>query len=183
MEPRKFKPEFLKEPALFMKTSASADIPTRERPLDATFRLTLISRSKERDEDYTGDINEFDTGLCCQPPHGYHFEVVAEPSLYSSGYMTMTKVLDPQDQSPLTIQLYKFRDGEDLDLPIHGARLVLRKTEYPHLASATVTAVENPEMGYLPPPKRGQHSAYSSMPSGRSRSRGRQEERNSSHFI
>ena len=113
----------------YHKLSQRAVAPYQERQDDIGWDVTLISRTENRVEDEVGHVNYFSTGLQLEPPKGYYFEMFARSSLHKSGYMlaTGTSIIDPGYRGELLVPLFKFKDGDDLELPMRSIQLILKK--------------------------------------------------------
>lgn len=88
------------------------------------------ARDENRNDDLTGEMNVFCTGFAVLPPAGFHFEFAPHPDLWRSGYMMANNPIvyssaEPDDE--VKIVLYKFKDGDDLDLPHPVARMFIRE--------------------------------------------------------
>nr|QBK86603.1 MAG: trimeric dUTP diphosphatase [Marseillevirus LCMAC102] len=121
------------------KTHPSAEFPFKENPSNIGYGVTLISRTENRAEDDTSDVNNFHTGIAISPPIDYYIEVIAKPSLHKHGYILANGVLviEPDDKGELIIPLYKFKEAEDLELPFCGVQLMVRPAVHAHISSVT----------------------------------------------
>ncbi len=140
--------EFIDGKINVYKTHPSAEFPFKENPSNIGYDVTLISRTENRAEDDTGDVNNFHTGIAVSPPIGHYIEVIVKPSLYKHGYTLATGVLviDPDDKGELIIPLHKFKEAEDLELPFRAVQLIVRPAVYAHISS--VTSLAQPEEGW-----------------------------------
>ena len=122
----------LKSPIKMTKLHGNAQDLFKERPTNIGWSVTLIGRVDNRVEDVTGELNYFSTGIKVSPPEGYYLELVAKKELYKAGYMLPSgyTILDPDEEEELVVPLYKFKDGEDLEIPFSGVQLVVRQAEY-----------------------------------------------------
>jgi hypothetical protein len=132
-------PQYLKDHIKVRKLNPIAELPVKKRLTDVAYDVALIARTDNRAEDNIHDVNLFSTGLSLVPPPGYYIEVLSGHSLYRNGYMLATGVtiVDPENNSELIVPLYKFKDSVDLDLPVNAIQIVLKKSEYAHIASDT----------------------------------------------
>lgn len=114
------------------KIHPDAEIPFKEESeVHAAFDVIVVARCDNRAEDVYGDINTFSTGLVITPPPHYHMEVIGHPLLLKTGYMIPgTTIINRDNQEELVLSLYKFKEGDDLELPFKVAQLLLRTTEY-----------------------------------------------------
>ena len=90
--------------------------------------VTLKGRTENRPEDIFGEVNCFSTGIRLNPPEGYFLEISALPSLYKQGYYipSGTLAVGPNNRDELIIPLMKYRECEDLDLPIQAVRIMVK---------------------------------------------------------
>jgi hypothetical protein len=129
--------------AQLYKISGNAELPKLHESLnedgehDIGFYWDIFAndRPKKRNGipvngDLTGEMNTFLTGFSIIPPPGFHFEIVAHPELTMSGYAMFDHKTIYSSASPsqeITLNLYKFRDGDDLQLPHPIGRMFLRE--------------------------------------------------------
>ena len=105
-----------------IQNKGGARMPIPVDNLPSIHTLSLLSR-KGVDEDEVGKVTVFDIGLTIHAPKDLNLQIVATPSLISHGYMLPNGITFVQSKIPLTIQLYKFREGPDLELPYDGLYL------------------------------------------------------------
>ncbi len=118
--------EVLREGATFTRTDQFSKDPEKIHQNSAIWRLPLISRMGERQEDNFGKINSFSTGLILQAPKQHHFVIYAVPELARVGYMLPSPVLWEGDGvRELIVDLYKYTDCEDIILPYSGLLMTL----------------------------------------------------------
>jgi len=103
--------------------SARARMPQPHKQLANVFSVSLISR-KTVGDDEVGKITVFETQFSVEVPSDLTFQIIASPSLVSHGYMLSCGVAFVQSREPVTVQLYKFKDGPDLELPYEGLYLL-----------------------------------------------------------
>lgn len=125
----------LRDPLYFSKVRVGAQAPFKPEDCERCpfWNITLIGRDENRTEDVTGDNNTFTTGLSFNPPPGFHVEVFPDDSLVTMGYTLIPKIVSSQDRSELLLDLFKFKDADDLPLPFVGAKLIVRETAFVHL--------------------------------------------------
>lgn len=108
--------------------------------------ITLTSRVGDRAEDIINAPNEFSTGLKIRLDDGHTLDFVASPELMGSGYIvyggTYTVIHSDLDGDELIVPLMKISEGDDIELPTSGVRMILRKT------SDTLLVMD------VPPPKK-----------------------------
>ncbi len=132
-------------------TIAGVERPLREGD-SSGFQITVIKRTDNRVEDVTGDTNDFDTGLQLKLNPGTYVELVPNNNLHRSGYtMFGPIVLDSTTIGSIVIPLYKFREGDDIEVPVVVARAFL-KVERPDIwfyneNHRGVSIVENTPLG------------------------------------
>ena len=102
--------------------SGGARLPLNVTHLPNTQSLTLIKR-KGVEEDEVSKVTIFEVGLYFDIPSNIHLQIVASPSLVSHGYMLSSGIMTIPNKQSFTIQLYKFREGPDLELPYAGIYL------------------------------------------------------------
>ena len=131
----------MKERIFVHRLVGNAELPFKEHDDDIGWDLTLIGRQDNNTEDTTNEVNMYRTGLTVHPPKGYHVEIVARSSLHKSGYMLANSVgiIDPGYTGEIFVPLYKFREGEDLQLPTRAVQMILRKSNNAHIAESANT--------------------------------------------
>ena len=152
------------------KLSQRAENPYREHKNDIGWDVTLIARTDNRVEDETGHVNMFKTGLQLEPPQGFYFEMMARSSLHKAGYMlaTGTSIIDPGYRGELLVPLYKFRDGDDIELPMRAVQLVVKKAEkvLPYIVNAPLDGSSRGEGGFGSTGQRNNNSNQQQAPQG-----------------
>ncbi len=148
-------PTHIEDKILVQKVHPQAEFPTKERPCHVGWEVTLISRTENRAEDETGEINDFGTGIHVTPPEGYFLEMIASRSLHRHGYMLPGPVIiEPGARGELMVPLFKFRESDDISLPFGAVRLLTRPTVYAHISNIKGSQrTQNYQMGnsYTPP--------------------------------
>lgn len=117
------------DPCLFVKNDHAAVTPTKARPSDVGYDLTVIRKVK--------DLNSvtalYDTGIQVQPPHGYYTEIMPRSSISKSGYMLANSVgiVDASYTGNLMVALTRVdREAPQPTLPFKCAQLIFRRQEY-----------------------------------------------------
>ncbi len=142
-------PSHITEHIIVRKTNPHADFPAKENVNDVEWNITLVSRTDNRAEDETGEINYFNTGLHIKPPKGYFLELIASKALYRTGYMlTGPVIIEPDNKGELIVPLYKFRDSEDIELPFVAVSLLTRPAIYAHVSHTAVQATHQQNKSY-----------------------------------
>ena len=123
---------FIKEPMDVWCINPDAQMPAKANPSDVGYDIVITGRKDNRVEDRLNDLNPYHTGLAIVPPKGYHFEIIAHPSLGQQGYTlgNAITVVDPNARGELMINLFKFREGPDIEVPTRAAQLIVRETVY-----------------------------------------------------
>ncbi len=118
--------------ALVQLTHPHAQVPNKTNDQDIGFDLQLVERCDGRTEDLVGDVTMFNSGIVIKPPEGWYFEIHARSSLHKHGYMLANGVgiIDPEYRGNIFVPLLKFRDGDDIKVPIRAVQLVPRRAEY-----------------------------------------------------
>lgn len=178
--------EYIRGNISVQKINPSAELPYKEDPTHVAYELTLVGRTDGRNEDNTGDVNYFNTGLRLCPPRGYYLEFLPTPTLEKHGYMLpcSTKIVNPNDRGELTVGLYKFKEGDDIELPFRAIQLILRKAEYCRLSQVGGPDEEAPRVVETYDPRGGRRNgnfAMSVPASGRGRQAGRESKEDDSY--
>ena len=104
-------------------THGRARMPSKVRGLPHIYSLSLISR-KNVSEDEVGKVTVFEVGITFDLPRDLSFQIMANPALIAHGYLLPTGITFIRSKTPLVVQLYKFREGPDLELPYEGIYLI-----------------------------------------------------------
>ena len=107
------------------KTATDACIPSKARPTDSGYDLTII---KEWKRDST--VVFYDTCIKIKPPIGFYGEVFARSSLSKSGYILVNGVgiIDQTYNGTIIIGLMKIDQAKpDLKLPLKCAQIIFRR--------------------------------------------------------
>lgn len=108
--------------------------------------LTLIGRKDNRADDVLHDVNYFNTGLVFTLPQDTYILITANPALFSMGYMMPSPmIIDSSCSDEIMVPLYKFKDGEDLELPYDAVQFTFCKhyQNYLSLESTNPRGVDN----------------------------------------
>jgi len=111
-------------PILVQRLCAEAVIPTKSRPSDSGYDVTLIAERRRINE-----VILYGTGLIVQPPEGYYFDVVARSSIIKTGHMLANNVgiIDRAYRGELLVPLVKLdSDAPSLELPVRLVQLIPR---------------------------------------------------------
>ncbi len=135
-----------------------AEVPTKDEG-DVGWVITLVGRTENRAEDDFGEMNGFCTGLQLCPPEGHYLEVVALPSLYKHGYNLTSGVIviGPNNKDELVIPLMKFRESNDLELPIQAVQVIVKASVPVFMSKVknTQPIQENPYAQFMAPASGG----------------------------
>ena len=108
-------------------TKGGAQLPRKVPNFSQVQSLALLKR-KGVEEDEVGKVTTFELGISIHIPNHIFLQMIASPSLISHGYMIASGIILVPSRKPLTVQLYKFREGPDLELPYEGIYLVPHKS-------------------------------------------------------
>ena len=128
---------YIKDSIAVTKLNPKAEIPFKEGVNDPFYQLTVIDRCDNRAEDTYADVNSFTTGIKIQPPNmHYHIEISAHPDLHRAGYMMVNSPLCIQweNDQEIVLELYKYKQVDDLELPFKAAIMLVRQSEHAPLA-------------------------------------------------
>jgi hypothetical protein len=148
-------------PAQFHKIHPSAQ---ELEPFDVedeigfSWDVFVHSRDEGRNDDVTGDMNAFCTGFAVIPPSGFHFVIEPHPDLHRYGYTLLAPVRiysTASSEDEIKLNLYKFKDCDDLELPHAVGRMFLAMNT---TANVNINRVAKAPISQ-PSKKRGVHSA------------------------
>ena len=108
-------------------TKGGATLPKKIPNFPQVHSLALLKR-KGVEEDEVGKVTTFELGISISVPSHIFIQMIASPSLISHGYMIASGISLVVSGKPLTVQLFKFREGPDLELPYEGIYLVPHKS-------------------------------------------------------
>lgn len=146
-----------------------SELPSKQNDDNVEWNITIVGRTDNRVEDIISDVNSFHTGLIIDPPKGYHAEIIQHPRLHMTGYNLIgTPIILPGNTEELILNLYKFKETTDLDLPYTAACIILRESIYAGLIPQNVKKQQkehyeetpvfiSPKVSKLPNSKRGGH--------------------------
>jgi len=99
---------------------------------DTCYIITLTERTDARTEDSVGECQDFHTGIKFTSfPPGYHAELFAKSDLENQGYSMLShRIISSNDTDEIIISLFKFKEGDDLELPFPAVNILIRKTEF-----------------------------------------------------
>lgn len=105
-------------PIIVNTTTGEAQLPQKTPEYGEFYTISVISRSEGRQEDITAQYNSFETGLDFGPaPEGFRLTFTDHPQLRNAGYSLMGPVYHFDDGQPITFDLFKFNDQDQMDLP------------------------------------------------------------------
>ena len=144
-----------------------AEVPTKEEG-DVSWVITLVGRTENRAEDDFGEMNGFCTGLQLCPPEGYYLEVMALPALYKHGYNLAAGpiIIGPNNKDELVVPLMKFRETNDLELPIQAVQVIVKASVPAFVTKAKNTQQPEPQYGQFMPPASGGYISSNPMNAG-----------------
>jgi deoxyuridine 5'-triphosphate nucleotidohydrolase len=112
-------------PFHYVLTDPNGVAPSRARPSDSGFDLTLIAERKRY-----GNVVLYGTGVAVQPPNGFYFDMVPRSSIIKQGYMLANSVgiIDQAYTGEIMVPLIKVDpNAPDLVLPTKLVQLIPRK--------------------------------------------------------
>ena len=166
-----------KSTVVITKLTPNAEYPYKEGQ-SVIYDITAVSRTNNRAEDSSCDTNDFNTGIAFEIPRGYYLELSAHNSLYKHGYLFVgPTIIDQNATAELIITLYKFKEVDDIELPLIVARLVLKENVDMHFTGKQKKSAYqqddddddrkmdkqpyNPSFGNAKPPtKKGKNSSF-----------------------
>ena len=135
------------QPINIILNKVRSRLPSKVPSIPQIHSVSLIGR-KGVDEDEVGKITVFELGLSINIPKCLTLQMISTPTLISHGYMLANGISFVQSNTPLTVQLYKFREGPDLELPYEGIYLVpqrINSVRYNRVEISQPARVENHE--------------------------------------
>jgi len=148
---------FVKDAAKVCKIHAHAEMPRKAVSESVAHILSLNERPDNREDDTVGAINEYGVGLAITPPKGYYFQLFGMATLANHGYIFVGPNVIDATTGPFVIQLYKFRDGEDLELPFEAVMMVPQPFFPIHLIPDVPRRQYNQDDSYYEPPAQNQN--------------------------
>lgn len=118
------------------KVDDAAVFPTKARPSDVGYDLTIIKEVKK----LTNNVTLYDTGIKVQVGHGLYTEIVPRSSLSKSGYMLANSVgiIDPSYTGNIMVALAKINpNAPEIQLPFRCCQLIFRKQVYVNMNEVT----------------------------------------------
>lgn len=100
-----------------------AALPSKTRPSDAGYDLTLIELISQN-----GSYYKYDTFISVKPPFGWYFDLVPRSSLTKKGFILANSVgvIDATYRGHIQVVLAKINATEDLELPGKYVQLIPR---------------------------------------------------------
>lgn len=111
------------------KDVQDAIMPTKGRPSDVGYDLTIIKEAKK----WLNNTVLYDTGIKIAVDHGYYAEIVPRSSLSKSGYMLANSIgiIDNSYTGNLYIALTKVDESSPpIELPFRCCQLIFRRQVY-----------------------------------------------------
>ena len=111
---------------LIYRTEPSAIIPTKARPSDVGYDLSIIKEHKKLSE----NVSLYDTGIRIRVPYGMYAEVVPRSSLSKSGYMLANSVgiIDASYNGNIYVALAKIDpEAAPLAFPFRCCQIIMRR--------------------------------------------------------
>ena len=107
------------------KTDANAIFPSKAKPSDVGYDLTIIKEEKK----FLNNVTLYDTGIKIRVKHGLYAEIIPRSSLSKSGYMLVnsTGIIDPSYNGNLFVALVKIDpDAPNIVFPFKCCQLIFR---------------------------------------------------------
>lgn len=120
--------------------------PTKNRPSDAGFDLTLVKKIKERK-----GVHYYDTGIMVQPENGYYFELVGRSSISKTGWMLANNVgiIDPSYRGNIIVALVRsVPSAAEIQLPMRLVQLIPRPLILMQPKRGSLSITERGEKGF-----------------------------------
>lgn len=114
-------------PMIVKKSSPDAIVLENEAGYGEFLSVSIINRSEGRQEDIQNQWNRFETGLKVTVPHGFRLMFYDHPQTKAAGYSLLGPTPLFEDQSEVTIDLFKLTEQDQLDLPFTAALCRLEK--------------------------------------------------------
>lgn len=127
----------------YLLNDADAHAPSKSRPSDSGYDLTLINEKSRK-----GNVVFYDTGVAVKPPHGYYFDLVPRSSITKSGYILANGVgiIDQSYRGNIIVPLVKIDpNAPDLVLPSKLVQLIPR--QFFHLEPDEALWLNNTDRG------------------------------------
>ena len=130
---------FQKFPVRWQALRPGIPEPIKRLESDAGWEICLVGRTGNRLDDEVNAVNLYDTGIRCAPPPGFYLELIATQELYKHGYCLPSGGVhyQPEDWEEIVVPLVKMSDGDDIETPFNGIRIVPKRVEYCHLIKVT----------------------------------------------
>jgi len=110
---------------IWSKGLEGAVAPTKNRPSDSGFDLTVIDKIKEKN-----GVHYYDTGIQVQPDNGYYFEIIGRSSISKTGWMLANNVgvIDASYRGNIIVALVRVvEDAPEIQLPMRLVQLIPRQ--------------------------------------------------------
>lgn len=109
-----------------------AQMPRKVSDTSSLIEISVCARPDSRAEDDISRSNSFATGFFFQIPPGHSLIISPTPNLVKCGYSLMSPtIIDSGSREELILDLFKFEQKDDLELPFHVANAFFVK-EVPH---------------------------------------------------
>jgi len=110
---------------IWNKGLEGAVAPTKNRPSDSGFDLTVVEKIKEKN-----GVHYYDTGIQVQPDNGYYFEIIGRSSISKTGWMLANNVgvIDASYRGNIIVALVRVvEDAPEIELPMRLVQLIPRQ--------------------------------------------------------
>lgn len=130
----------------YSKTRNDAIFPSKTRPSDSGYDLTILEKIKDM-----GDVELYDTGIKIKPSYGWYFEVIPRSSISKTGYMLANSIgiIDRTYTGPILIALRKIdKSAKDIELPCKIAQLIPRPIIHVEMIEGNVDETDRGPRGF-----------------------------------
>lgn len=166
--------EMLKDSIIVKKLDSIAEDPIQNED-STTYSLTIVKRDGSRLEDDVHHLNKFCLGLALTAPKGFHICIRASQELLRAGYM-LPNTFIPKNGVEIKIDLLKFTEDQNIELPARVLEFTLEKTYLSHFCypkSSTKERIrvyddDEEEIAYVKVPEKKDSSRSNSTPKQRS---------------
>lgn len=126
------------ERCIVFRTDPRAIVPSKARPSDVGYDLSIISEHKK----LTSNVTLYDTGIRIRVPYGLYAEVVPRSSLSKSGYMLANSmgIIDASYTGNIYIALARIEENaQPIEYPFRCCQIIMRRQINVHM-------IETPQM-------------------------------------
>lgn len=124
----------------------SAVPPTKNRPSDSGFDLTVVEKIKEKN-----GVHYYDTGIQVQPDNGFYFEIIGRSSISKTGWMLANNVgvIDASYRGNIIVALVRVvPEAPEIELPMRLVQLIPRQLILMQPKRGTLSNTTRGEKGF-----------------------------------